>query len=494
LIRGALSVLQEHLEGRMSKCSKGLFSALIVSVVLFCSGVVLGEISLVSPNVEVIEGDRQVEIFWSDPEPEDLTYIKQPVLGTVAFPWTGNAQIGSEGFYLGACDWTFNILVSLVADVWELSWREVINWRTGAQENKRIAVTDLETYYDLSDGIKVKIDDTGLFDSDLTGWSAPQPIPGGIFSGGDNTYHANPVVFSFTCTSGGELGVGGGTIGFDWQSIQTRTPEVGDLVRSGSFTVSQAGSPTQIYKGLKLTFPAGTYVSGEAFSLDVFLPLVDGDRFSIVAETFEGYLVLRHSIEDRTDQYKVISNISKCDSFEFFQDGQGLPAPYGERYYIDLGISAMQPGVQPEPDQPTVLNGFPYSYTVVTYDMSETHQEEVSTPEWRRVYPSVPPATSVNHVYVVPNPYVREAGWEEGDSKLQFVNVPEGTVIRIYDAAGDYVNTVYPNRYSYDPGKLQGTVDWDLRNADGTKVVSGIYIYRLESDRGEKTGRFIVVR
>jgi hypothetical protein len=37
-------------------------------------------------------------------------------------------------------------------------------------------------------------------------------------------------------------------------------------------------------------------------------------------------------------------------------------------------------------------------------------------------------------------------------------------------------------------------VDWDLKNADGTDVASGIYIYRLESDHGEKTGRFIIVR
>jgi hypothetical protein len=74
------------------------------------------------------------------------------------------------------------------------------------------------------------------------------------------------------------------------------------------------------------------------------------------------------------------------------------------------------------------------------------------------------------------------------------MNVPDGTVIKIYDASGGYVNTVYPNRYSYDEALQQGSVDWNLRNADGTKVVSGIYIYRLESKHGDKTGRFIVVR
>jgi hypothetical protein len=80
------------------------------------------------------------------------------------------------------------------------------------------------------------------------------------------------------------------------------------------------------------------------------------------------------------------------------------------------------------------------------------------------------------------------------EAKLRFVNVPEGTVIRIYDASGGYVNTLYPDKYSYDSSLQQGSVDWDLKNGDGTKVISGIYIYKLESKYGDKTGRFIIVR
>jgi hypothetical protein len=287
------------------------------------------------------------------------------------------------------------------------------------------------------------------------------------------------------------LGVGG-EIGFSWESIQDRPDEVGDLLQSGSFTVDQAESPVEVYRGFELTFPTGTYASGDFFVVGVRIPLVDGDRFSVVAETFDGYLVLRRSIEERPDQYKVISNISKCDSFIFFQD-EGNPDPRGERYFKDEGISEAQPGVDPDPDQPTVLNGFPYRYTIATYDISESHEQVLSPLDWHLVYPSVPPSRSTGDVYVVPNPYVREAGWETGERKLRFVNVPEGTVIRIYDAAGGYVNTVYPNKYSFDQSQ-QGSVNWNLKNADGTDIASGIYIYKLESDRGEKTGRFIVVR
>lgn len=478
----------------MSKYSKGLFSALAFVLLMGCSSVLVGQVNLIAPDVEVIEGDRQVEVFWMDAEPESLTYLREPVLGTVAFPWRGNAGVSSAGFYLGACDWTYNVVVSLVIDAWRLSWREVINWETGAQRNMELAISDLDAYYDLSDGMQIKIEGAGLFEPDMDGWSGPDPSFGGIYYGGDQSYPDSVVLFTFTCTSGGELTAVGGEVAFGWESIQRRPEGPGDLIRSGSFTVNQAGAPAEVYKALRVTCPAGTYVSGESFDIGVRIPFVSGDRFSLVAETFEGYLVLRRSIEQRPGQYMVISNISKCDSFEFFQDDEGNPDPGGERDFIDRGISEVQPGVTPNPNQPTVLNGFPYRYTVVTYDVSGIHEQVLSPINWQLVYPSVPPASSTRDVYVVPNPYVREAGWEVTESKISFINVPDGTVIRIYDATGGYVNTIYPNKYDYDESEQQGSVDWDLKNSGGTKVVSGIYIYRIESRHGEKTGRFIIVR
>jgi hypothetical protein len=477
----------------MLKHSKGLVSALAFILIFGWCGGLSAQIDLVSPDVSVFEGNREVEVFWSDHDPELLTYVHQPVLGTVAFHWKGHAGVSSGGFYLGACDWTNNVVVSLVAGNWELSWREIINWKTMAQRNMRLVISDLETYYDLSDGTKVKIGSAGLFAPDMAGWSGPQPAFGGIYQGGQS-YPDSAIVFTFTCSAGGELGTPGTVIGFSWESRQRRPVGVGDQVESGSFTVSQAASPVTVQKGLKLTLPAGSYAQGESFAVSVRVPLVNGDRFSVVAETFDGYLVLRHSIEDRPGEYKVIANISKCDSFEFFENDQGLPDPSGQRYFIDLGITVSQPGVTDNPEEPTVLNGFPYQYAVVTHDMSESHEDVLSPIEWHLVYPSVPPSTSTAHVYVVPNPYVRHAGWEMDEAKLRFVNVPEGTVIRIYDASGGYVNTLYPDKYSYDSSLQQGSVDWDLKNGDGTKVISGIYIYKLESKYGDKTGRFIIVR
>jgi len=264
---------------------------------------------------------------------------------------------------------------------------------------------------------------------------------------------------------------------------------------SGSFSVTQAGVSIEADHGFRVKFPAGTYASDDAFTVEVVIPLVDGDRFAIPGDTFQGYLVLRKSIEDREGVYKVRANISKCDTFEFFQDQDGNYDPWGDRSFTDRGIVGDQPGVRPDPNLETVLNGFPYDFAVVTWDWSEDHRQVLSPITWHRVIPSVPAdSTGGGNVKVVPNPYILHAGWELDDSKLLFMNVPKDATISIYDAAGGYVDTVRPSSYSYDESKKQGSAEWNLRNAAGKKIASGIYIYHVESKLGESLGRFIVIR
>ena len=174
----------------------------------------------------------------------------------------------------------------------------------------------------------------------------------------------------------------------------------------------------------------------------------------------------------------------------------------GTRYFINKGINEEGEGVNPDPDAPTVLNGFPYYYAVVTYDILDDPQTPgmlVTSPiDEVRVYPTPPIGSSVNDVYVVPNPYVFNAGWEEtgeggSGSKLQFLNVPQGAEIRIFDAAGNYVQTVHPEM-KFDGDTQSGRAEWNLKNASGREIVSGVYIYYITAGGAEKVGRFIVIR
>jgi hypothetical protein len=447
------------------------------------AGFCFGDIVLRSPEAHVSEGDRVVEITWTDPNPEDLTFVPQPMLGTPQFPWLGHAGITSRGFYTGACDWSYDVVVISSPDSITLRWSEVVDWGTKSVVNMIRRVDETDVYYDLSDGIELMVVSDGLFEIDASGWSGPIPVFHGIYRGAIDTIPDMPVVIDFYCVSGGEIDeAGGAEVILDWQD---------DMDRNGSIAVTQAAVDIELYEGLRINFPSGILTEGEGFSLTAMAPLINGDRLTIRPVTFEGYLVLRHSVEDRSGQYKVISRISRCENPELFEDENGEPDPYGTRYFIDKGIDS-GPGVVPDPNVETVLNGFPYDYSVVTYDWLGNDSLATSPVEWTRVFPAAPPPSSPKNVYVVPNPYTRRAGWEMGESKIQFVNVPRNSVISIFDASGGYINTVRPNQMS--DGTQAGTVDWNLRDSDGEDVVSGIYLYKLESGGGEKFGRFIVVR
>jgi hypothetical protein len=111
---------------------------------------------------------------------------------------------------------------------------------------------------------------------------------------------------------------------------------------------------------------------------------------------------------------------------------------------------------------------------------------------------------------VVPNPYKANAEWdlvprEEDPSgtKVTFMNLPrtKGT-IHIYTLAGDLVQdlpfdgTVASDlRYGKDPVTAgQGSVPWNLISRNGQKIVSGIYLYSVDSDLGRKVGKFVIIR
>ena len=85
-----------------------------------------------------------------------------------------------------------------------------------------------------------------------------------------------------------------------------------------------------------------------------------------------------------------------------------------------------------------------------------------------------PPATNLEQVYVVPNPYEGSSPWDPpGESYIEFRNLPQQAEIKIYTAAGDLVAIVQHD----DP--TSGSAPWNLKNDNGQDVVSGIYMYKI---------------
>lgn len=170
-------------------------------------------------------------------------------------------------------------------------------------------------------------------------------------------------------------------------------------------------------------------------------------------------------------------------------------------------------------EDPNVLNGFPYFYSVTAMD--STGQRDVfgsrgslAQQEGRRaateqdvVVPQGRVASVPGGVYVVPNPYRGHAQWDLTPSAsdptgthVDFMNLPGGQwTLRIFTVSGDLVQTIRSSDQTVS-GKPQqetpqdGQAEWNLISRNGQDVTSGIYLFSVESAGGTGQGRFVVIR
>jgi hypothetical protein len=165
-----------------------------------------------------------------------------------------------------------------------------------------------------------------------------------------------------------------------------------------------------------------------------------------------------------------------------------------------------------------VLNGFPYFYSVVPLSVvpgetaadDKVLQSNPSASNAQVVYPRADSRNDQDHVFVVPNPYKGGTEWDlvpndddPSGTKVTFMNLPRtrGTV-HIFTLAGDLVKDIpFDGR---PPADLQygretitfgrGSVPWNLISRNGQKIVSGVYLYSVDTELGKEIGRFVIIR
>ena len=98
--------------------------------------------------------------------------------------------------------------------------------------------------------------------------------------------------------------------------------------------------------------------------------------------------------------------------------------------------------------------------------------------------------TSGLNTKVVANPHHDKAiGYnrQAEPNKLLFINLPLKCTIRIFTIRGDLVKTI-----KHDNGTTEQS--WNQITQDNQLIFSGVYIFYVESDMGNKIGKFVVVR
>lgn len=147
------------------------------------------------------------------------------------------------------------------------------------------------------------------------------------------------------------------------------------------------------------------------------------------------------------------------------------------------------------------LAGFTSLYAVTSIDTlhftaNDYTESAIDSSEIVTVQPSAPPADNLEHVAVVPNPFRGSAEWDPapGQNRVHFTHLPASSTVHIYTSNGELVRVLVQNPNA-NQGGTTGDLEWDLKNDNGRNVVSGIYIYQVESPQGHNVkGHFVVIR
>lgn len=149
------------------------------------------------------------------------------------------------------------------------------------------------------------------------------------------------------------------------------------------------------------------------------------------------------------------------------------------------------------------INGLKYYYAVVSYDPAKPARGlpsiESAKSNYRKTLdgapdPVMPRTHAANedelaNVRVVPNPYKGTALFESRyEDQISFINLPPLCKITIYTMTGDMVDEIYHS------DAISGEEYWNLISRNNQKVVSGLYIYSVESPNDKKIGKFLIIR
>lgn len=108
-------------------------------------------------------------------------------------------------------------------------------------------------------------------------------------------------------------------------------------------------------------------------------------------------------------------------------------------------------------------------------------------------------------VQVFPNPYRIDAGYAAGGYEnrrkikaaerarsINFFNLPKVCTIRIYSIDGDLIQEI--DHYQPNGGPKAQHERWDIISRNTQSVVTGIYLYHIESEMGEQLGKIVIIK
>lgn len=264
------------------------------------------------------------------------------------------------------------------------------------------------------------------------------------------------------------------------------------------------------------------------------------DPFSRVQD-FEGYRIHMATI-NLENNYELLAQFDRID-YAYFADGSdsmmttpvedksglpldttirgihgtlqnvGLNTGFGEIINDDLAYDGVYEFAIPA----TKLAPRYYAITAFDYGDPKSGLTSLTTRATANAVLLAPAGGQQREVAVVPNPYraykdyttaYRGQSWEnqndgtrdfypQADRRLEFMNLPERCLIRIFTTAGDLVQII-PHNEEGDRSSWASlnSEKWDLNSRNNQQVVAGLYLFSVEdlSDHSISTGKFVIIR
>jgi hypothetical protein len=269
-----------------------------------------------------------------------------------------------------------------------------------------------------------------------------------------------------------------------------------------TYTSATTASLRSLDLGLRMTFGAGAVQAG--------------DEFKLVAQTFQGWAVWRGA-SHRPDDMTLIGLYDRVNPEDCYRGYCGdssleiIPQCFRAKRAACFNLS--NPDTLRFFDE-EVYNGFSYVYAVSAFDYGNTAlttpqnstNEMLFSPRWTgdalspyagpgtrlRIDVNQPAAAAVRdqEIYAYPNPVRLGAGVPGGEGhQVVFTNLPEGSRVRVFTAAGDDVINLDP------VNQTGGQIYWLTVNHEGEEVSAGVYLYKVEMPaREDFWGRIVVIR
>ena len=468
-------------------------------------------------DIDVTPLDREVVIEWSDPDAERISNLI-----VIDSSWGGTATLEVSGGYTGHCDMDITFRTTNSTDLFVKPFVDTVffqntdmnrpNYWTGSAVPYAGGEPDICEDHNMQlialDG--AVLTDTGtVFGAELAFFWLDVPdtgtvhLPAGFRAGVDSMELTRGVWFGFepgAVNEGDEFTIRSLSkdIQFAWSYVLTGGEETERVSSSDpgeeEITICGPGEVVPFRFGLSILIRVDTLFDDltEIVSRDSIEP--GGDTITVYDTITTSVPVFQGSVPTGGDTLGVVSALwRKIDGYRIYRSDITNPErfvllkEYSFCYEEDLDFLLNDPIRYV--DTEGVHNGFPYTYFVTAFD-TLTHSESPDSLRSAQVFPRTEAEVDMNRISVVPNPYKRNAAWEDGSERIQFTHLPVRATIRVYTVGGDLVR-----EWEHDDPSGGGNSDWNMRNENDDLVVSGVYIFYVKSAAGaERVGKFIIVR